>query len=79
MLHMIKTLLWIWREPAPPIATYDNTPEKWERSFQRRREWLESRPMPGTVENQNMSGSTGDGLAQRAATPRNASGLRKIY
>jgi hypothetical protein len=49
MRYMFKRLLWIWREPTPPIATYDNTPQKWERAFLRRKEWLESKPIPKTV------------------------------
>ena len=57
MLSMFKMLLWIWREPAPPIATYDNTAEKWERAFLRRKEWLESKPMPGAVGSINASRS----------------------
>ena len=75
MLHMIKTLLWIWREPTPPIATYDNTPEKWGRAFQKRRDWLESKPMPGTVENKNISRPTREGLLGQAG--RQASSTKR--
>ena len=57
MRYMFQKLLWIWRETAPPMATYDNTPEKWERALRMRREWLESKPMPGTAGSTNVSRS----------------------
>ena len=57
MRYMFKMLLWMWREPAPPVATYDNTPEKWEHALRRRREWLGSKPMPGAVGSINASRS----------------------
>jgi len=57
MRYMFQKLLWIWRETAPPMVTYDNTPEKWERALRLRREWLESKPMPGAAGSTNASRS----------------------
>jgi hypothetical protein len=42
----LARLKWMWSEPSPPIATYDNTADKYQRVFLRRQEWLDAEPKP---------------------------------
>lgn len=35
---------WAAREPSPPVAAYDNTPDKYEDAHKAREQWLSERP-----------------------------------
>lgn len=36
---------WAAREPSPPVAAYDNTPDKYETAHKARQQWLSEKPV----------------------------------
>ena len=35
---------WGWHEPSPPVASFDNTPDKYQRSYLTREKWFAEKP-----------------------------------